>query len=78
MPASFYAGDSPTLAGRYYVGSELHTFAAPHFSRRSGDVGSVVEERKVAATPEAVALGMICSREVLLAMKRKLLELQKA
>ena len=34
------------------------------FSQRSGDVGSVVEERKViAATPDAVALGMICSRK---------------
>ncbi len=49
------------------------------FSRSSGDVGSVGEERKViAATPETVALGMICSREVPLEMKRKLLELQKA
>jgi hypothetical protein len=51
--------------------------AAQELSQRQ--IKAVVEQRKVIdASPAAVALGMVCSREVLLEMKRNVLELQKA
>jgi hypothetical protein len=51
--------------------------AAQELSQRQ--TKAVVEERKVIdATPAAIALGMVCSSETLLEMKKKLLELNSA